>query len=145
MAVKLSTGLKETILVTSPARTALTGIVIRVYSGVVPESADSALSGNTLLLEVSVGGAGTGVTWESVTQDGALLKAASEVWTGTTVADGVATFFRAVMPSDTGAASSSAIRVQGTVGLIGTDMTLPNVSLVTGTVQNINAGAFSLI
>lgn len=145
MAVKLSTGLKDAMLITGPARTALTGAVIRVYSGSVPNSPNDALSGNTLLLEVSLNGVGTGISWESLTQDGALLKSATELWTGTVIANGVATFFRMVLPSDTGAASITAIRVQGSVGVLGADLAIPEVSLTTGAIQNINAGAFGLI
>lgn len=145
MTVQLSIGLKNSMLVSGSARTSLTGVVIRIYSGVMPAAPDNALSGNTLLLEISAGGFGDGVTWESETQNGALLKAVSENWTGTVIADGVATFFRVVMPSDTGTGSTTAVRVQGTVGVINADLVVPSASLVTGTIQNINAGAFSLI
>lgn len=91
---------------------------LRIYSGTRPATPDTALSGNTLLAELTFGAtafaAATGgtKTANAVTQD------------SSADATGTATFFRAFQSNGTTAV------IDGTVGTSGTDATIPTVSIV---------------
>lgn len=93
--------------------------VVRLYSGTPPATADTALSGNTLLAELSFsatafGAASNGVaTANAITQDSAID------------ASGTATFFRAF---ETG---GTTVVFQGTCGASGADLNIsPSAALV---------------
>lgn len=145
MAIKSSTGLRNKVLDTGPLRTVLANGFIKIYSGTVPATADEAISGaNTLLTTISVGGAGTGLTFATTAASGTIVKNAAETWQGTNAASGVATFYRHVTASDTGASSTSEARIQGTIGLAGTDMVLSSTTLAAGAVQTIDYYAINL-
>ncbi len=112
---------------------------VRVFAGSAPASADAAETG-TLLCIVSVNDTGTGVTFDDpviVSSVAVISKAAAEIWSGTNVAGGVATYYRLVGAADDGTLSTSQPRTQGTVGLGGTDMVLGNTTLT-------NASLFTL-
>tara|TARA_Y100001956_G_C4017563_1_gene140480 strand:+ start:175 stop:618 length:444 start_codon:yes stop_codon:yes gene_type:complete len=143
--MKLSTALRNHLVVTGSLKAALDGSVIRIYNGTEPTDPDAAVpAASEVLCEISVGGDGTGVTFEQGGSAGLLLKNASEVWTGTVGATSdTATWFRLVAPADDGSASTSAIRVQGTVRPAGGDMQITNPDLVAGAPQNIDY--FSLV
>lgn len=142
MAIKMSTGIREGLAITGSLRSLLTGSVIRIYSGSAPTDADSSLGAATLLCEISAGG--VGVTFESAAPGGVLSKSAAENWSGTNSASGNASFFRMVLASDTGSASASAIRMQGTVAQISADLELSNISLISGAPLAINAANFTI-
>lgn len=144
MAIKLSTGLREGLAVTGPLRTLIGGSLIRIYSGTPPSDADSSIGAAVLLSEISAGGTGAGVTFESLAPGGVLSKTASETWMGTNVASGTASFFRMVLPSDTGGASATAIRMQGTVAQIAADLELSNAALVSGAPLALNSASFTI-
>ena len=72
-------------------------------------------------------------------------KPAGETWSGTNVASGTASFYRLVLPADTGAASTSAPRVQGTVGVIDANMNLSSVGLVNAAPQGLTSYTVSLL
>lgn len=127
--MKRSTGFRNHILAVGSAKQALDGKVIRVYAGTEPASADAAIGSATLLVEISSGGDGTGVTMASTAAGGQLTKNPSETWVGTIEASGTASFFRMVTPADNGGASTSAIRLQGTVGLDGADLNFSTLYL----------------
>lgn len=116
MTVKKSTGLATYMAVTGSIKDALDGSFIYIYSGTEPATADAALSGNTLLVKISVGGDGTtGLTFDATPVNGVLVKTAAENWKGTVVADGTASFFR-MAASDPSGASTSDVRLQGDIG-----------------------------
>lgn len=129
-----STGLANTALGTSSVNTALTLGFIDIYAvgGGIPASPDAAVTSPALLVTISNNSTGTGVTFDSAV-NGALPKKASETWSGTIASSGTAAFFRYRSSSESvGAsqgASTSASRLQGTVGTAGTDMVLSTVSL----------------
>lgn len=130
--IKLSTAVRVALAVGGSLKSTLDGGLIRIYSGSVPASADAAIGGATLLCEISAGGGGTPVTFESTAPLGVLKKSVSETWTGTNLADGTPTFFRYVLGGDDGSASSSAPRFQGSAGVLGSDMYISSLPLVTG-------------
>lgn len=141
--MKRSTGFRNAML-SAGAIPALNGKVIKLYSGTVPASADEALSANAVLLAtISVSDGGTGLTF-ATPAGGQVTKNTSEVWSGTVVANGVASFFRMEDPADSGAASNTAIRIQGTIGLDGADMNFGTTALVTGNLRQINVFVISV-
>ncbi|ADU36227.1 hypothetical protein [Variovorax paradoxus] len=107
----------------------LDGGEIRIYAGAIPDDAEDAIGGATLLVTIKNGG--SGLTF-AAPSDGVMLKAAGETWSGTSVATGTASFYRHVLSADDGSASASALRLQGSVGLAGADMNLTSVALVSG-------------
>lgn len=137
--MQLSTGLRNHLMATGSFKNGLDGSVIRMYSGTAPTSANDAVPGaSTLLCTVSVGGAGTGVTFEAGAGAGLLIKAAAETWEGTVAANGTATWFRVVKPADADDASTAALRLQGTVQQAGGDMQITNPDLISGEPQSVD-------
>jgi hypothetical protein len=133
MAAKYSLGLRNALAVTGSLKNQLDGCFLRLYAGTAPASPNDAIGAATLLCEISNGGAGG--TFEATASDGTLVKSTSETWSGNNVASGTATFFRLVKTGDAGDASTSAIRIQGTVGVGGVDMQMTNPTLVSGAPQ----------
>lgn len=134
--IKYSTGLREAIAVGSSLRAALNSGLIKIYSGTVPASADAAIGGATLLCTVSAGGGGTPVTFNPTAPGGVLSKTTAENWTGNNVAGGTPTFFRYVLAADDGSASSSAVRFQGSAGVLGSDMFISTIPMVDAAPQS---------
>lgn len=135
MAVKVSTGLRNALLDSASLKDILDGGFLDIYSGTIPATADDALTGATLLCRVSNGG--SGLTFDTNAVGGVLSKNPSEVWQGLNTASGVASFFRFVSASDTGAASDTEGRIQGTVAVLGADLNISNTSLTVSAPQAI--------
>ena len=141
MAIQLSSGLRDHMLVTGSFKSGLDGGVLRIYAGTVPATADAAVTGNTLLCTISNNAAGTGINFETTVSAGVLTKAASETWRGQVVTNGTAAFFRFSAISDDGTSSTTTKRVQGTCAVVGGDLNFSNVSFVSGnyrTVESLN-------
>ena len=124
MALQLSTAARNFLLVTGDLTALLSGGVIRIYAGAVPANADAAVTGNTLLCVISNNSAGTGITMSTTAASGVLSKSASEVWSGSVLVNGTATFYRFSPISDAGDLDSTAAipRLQGSVGTLGADL-----------------------
>lgn len=142
--MKRSTGLRNYMLASGSFKAALAGTVLRVYGGAAPASADDALGAAVLLCTISVDGTGTGVTLDATASGGVIVKNPSEVWTGDVSTTGTATFFRMEFAADAGAFSTSAVRMQGTVGLVGADLNFSSVSLTLGDARRVNYFAASI-
>ena len=142
MAFQFSTGLKDAILDTGSLKAALDDGYIRVYSGAVPAGPDATLGGATLLNTYSDAdqgvGAGQGLDFAAEAVAGVLGKAAGQTWSGTAVASGAATFWRWVLAADDGSASSTAVRIQGTIGGAGADLFVQSTSFVAATAYSID-------
>ena len=132
MAIQFSSGLRDHLLISGSFKSALDGGVLRLYTGAIPATADADSSGLTVLCTISLDATGTGITWGSTVTAGILSKNTAEIWRGLIGTTGTATFFRFMAISDTGAASTTAKRVQGTMGLVGADINFSNVNLVAG-------------
>lgn len=148
MGFLISTGLQTHLITTGDLKTALDGKVIKIYGAaasqaaadaLVPGTADAAIGSALLLCTVSVNGAGTGITFEDTPSGGALVKTASETWTGTNVASGYPSFYRLETSGDDGSLSTSAVRCQGTVGQIGTDLIIAANYLTVSQAQDIDS------
>ena len=138
MAFQVSTALRNHMLDTGSFKSAMDLGFLKIYSGAVPADADAAEGAATLLCTLSVDGLGTGLTWEAAAISGVISKTAAETWQGTNVASGTASFFRFVQPADTGAASTTELRIQGSVGLVGAELNLSSVTLTVSAVQTVN-------
>lgn len=137
--MKLSTGFRNALLATGSLKDTMDGKVIKIYNGVVPTSADAALSGNTLLVTITESGDGvTGLTFDSPAVSGVISKASAESWQGTVDTSGTATFFRMETIADDGTLSTTAVRIQGDIALAGADMNISNTALVAAAVQTVD-------
>lgn len=145
MTLKVSTGLRNKMLDTSPLRTVLNLGFLKIYSGTPPASADDAIGGgNTLLCTISNASSGTGLTLETAAALGVLVKETTEVWSGNNANSGTATFYRHVAVGDTAVSSTTEARVQGSIGLAGEDMNLSSTALVAAAPQTIDYYAVAL-
>jgi len=139
MAISLSTGARNYLLDSGALRLAFNLGFIKIYDGTPPTYADQAIGGgNNLLVTISNNGGGTGLTFEPTAVNSQIAKASGEIWSGTVGTSGTASFFRFVLPADTGGATTTEIRMQGTVNTIGADLNLANINLVSTTGQVIN-------
>jgi hypothetical protein len=138
MAIKISSGLRDHILATGSLRAAINGMVMRIYSGAVPAGPESDATGNTLLCTISTSGLGGGLQFEASPANGLLPKASADVWSGTCGATGTASFYRLVETGDTNGSSTSAKRVQGTVGLAGADLNVVNTTFTSSEEKRID-------
>lgn len=141
MSVSKSTALANHLAVTGSLKAGLDNGLLYIFSGPVPSSADDAIDGSSVLLAtISVGGAGTGLTFAAEATNGVLTKTASESWQGTIAASGTATFARFCESGDSGTATTTtARRLQFTVGTDATaGLVLSSVSLVQGNTQAVN-------
>lgn len=138
MDLKLSTGLANAVVASSSLKAALAGAHLYIYAGTMPASADAALPGDAVLLCDVSGPTAAALNWDGVPVNGALMKDSTQAWSGVNAATGTATFFRLALPSDTGTASGTAIRLQGDVATAGAALNLSSVALVAGATQTIN-------
>lgn len=135
MALKLSTGLRNGMLDTSPFKTLLDASRLKIYSGAAPATADAAEG--TLLVSIGSAHADTHCHFLASAVSGVISKDAN-VWSGVASATGTASHFRLVANTDTGVLSTTEIRMQGTIGTSGADLNMSSVSIVSGATQTID-------
>lgn len=102
--------------------------IINIYTGTQPATADTGLSGNTLLVTLTFAN-------PAFASASAGVIAANAIASGVAVATGTATFFR-VFKSDT-----TTKVMDGSVGTTTANLILPTVSITSG--QTISCSAFS--
>lgn len=102
------------------------GAIIHIYEGTQPTDANTAISGQTLLVSLTVTG--------SFGTDSNGTITLGSVANGTAVATGTAQFFR-ITKSD-----NSTVVMDGSVGTSGADMNLNNTSIATTQVVSITSG-----
>lgn len=137
MSMKISTGLAKGLLDTGSLRDLLQGMVLRIYGGPIPSSADASLGAAVLLCEVTVGGTGDPLSFETEAVANVIEKSSAEDWQGEVLATGNATFCRLVLQSDDGSGSTTAVRIQGEVGA-GRFLYLDG-SLTAGAIQSVDS------
>lgn len=143
MALKISTALANSLLTTGGLKEALTGAHLYIYSGTEPASADASLGSAVMLCDVSGGGVGDALLLSAAAVNGTIEKDATQVWQGTCAATGTAAFFRIAVPADTGDLSTTAVRIQGSVGIAGKDLNISSVSLTSGAIQKVEFAAIT--
>jgi hypothetical protein len=102
------------------------GSKINIYSGAQPANANTAISGQTLLVTLTVSG--------SFGTDSNGTITLSTVTNGTAVATGTASFFRITQ------SNGSTVVMDGSVATSDADLVLNNTSIATGQVVSISAG-----
>ena len=135
MALRLTTGCRTALAGTFGLKEIFNGGILEIYSGGQPAGADYAETG-TKLLTVMVAGTG-GVTFGTAA-NGALPKSA-ETWNGTIGVSGVAGYFRLYGTAATSGTSTTEKRIDGNVGVAGSDLVLSNTSLVAGAALTIDS------
>jgi len=126
MALKFSTGFKDAVLYTGSVKGTFDDGYITIYSGAIPADADASIGAAVALVTYSDNGAalgaGNGLDLEAAAVAGAISKASAQIWKGTAGASGTGAFFRYEQLVDSGSASTTEIRIQGTVGGGGADL-----------------------
>lgn len=137
MALKISTGLANKMMDTGSLKSIMALGFLRLYSGAEPATADAAATG-TLITTISVNSTGTGLSLDATAVGGVLAKAPAEIWSGVNGSTATVTHYRFTAAGDTGAASTTQARIQGSVGTVGADLNLTSVALVSGATQTID-------
>ena len=127
MALRLSTGARNGLLGTSGWKELFNGGKIRIYSGAQPASADYAETGSLLATITSSSGT-NGITFG--TAAAGVIPKDSGVWSGLVSAAGNAGWFRLYGTAGTTGSSATEVRVDGNVGVSGSDLVLANPALV---------------
>lgn len=137
MTLKASTGLRNAMLMEGGLKEALVNPVLVIYSGTVPASADAAITGSPLCT-VSDNSTGDPLLFGTAAA-GTLPKDPAQVWSGLNTGSGTASHFRIVTGTDTGALSTTEVRIQGLCGTAGSDLNMTSVALSAGAPQVIDA------
>lgn len=149
MPLRLSTGLVNKLMDTGSFKSVFNLSFIDIYTGTQPAAADDAPTG-TLLVTISNGGGGTGLTFETNATDGQLEKTANETWTGTAGSAGftsgtqTAGWFRLRAAGDTGVLSTTQARVDGAIATSGAQMNLGNLTITHGAPFVLSSASFTL-
>lgn len=135
--IKISTGLADAMMNDTGATAALNNaeLELRIFSGPEPLTADAALADETLLVTIQVNGGG-GMQF-AFANEGTIMKDIDQSWLGNVVATGTPTYYRLCPMNDDNTASTTAVRVQGSVGATG-DLKLGTTTLATGNPQSID-------
>lgn len=144
MTVKTSTGLRNGMLVTGSFKGIMDGCVLKLYGGTVPADADAAIGGATLLCTITQDATATGLLFDTAAVAGVVSKDPAQIWRGVNAVSGTSTFYRLELTGDAGDASTTAARVQGTVGTLGADLNLSSVALVAAASQTIDFFSMAL-
>lgn len=130
MAMKLATATADAML--SSIATSLNTGYLRIYSGTEPTTADTALSGNTLLAELRFAATAFPTAAASSGTD-RYIDAGTITADSAADADGTATFFRALSSNGT------TIVYQGTVGTSGQQLNLTATNIVQNGVVSVSS------
>ena len=135
--IKISTGLADAMMNDTGATAALNNaeLELRIFSGPEPLTADAALADETLLVTIQVNGGG-GMRF-AFANEGTIMKDIDQSWLGNVIATGTPTYYRLCPMNDDNTASTTAVRVQGSVGATG-DLKLGTTTLATGNPQSID-------
>ncbi len=123
--------------------------ILKIYSGGQPTTPDSAVSG-TLLGSITIA-SGTFVPGSEAnglelgTASSGEIEKDSSVWSGLGVADGTAGWFRFYAnATDSGGASTSLPRIDGSVGTSGADLNMSSTSIVTDATYTVDTFKFTM-
>jgi hypothetical protein len=113
-----------------------TAAVINIYSGTAPADADAALSGNTLLAQLTMSGTSFGAATDA--NPGARITANTITSDSSADATGTATFFRILTQN------AGTVVAQGTVGTASADLVLNTTSITAGSTVSITSATVTL-
>lgn len=134
-----STGFANAVLDTGSVKNTFEGGFIKVYSGTPPTTADDAIPNGCTLLCTYSGPNDAGLLLAASAVGGAISKDGTQVWSGTAPNTGTASFWRYVQTGDSGAASTTAKRIQGAMSATGgTSGVVPSLTYTSGNTYTIN-------
>jgi hypothetical protein len=134
MAIKYSVAAKNAKLGATGLRAYIgTSALLRLYSGTRPTNPDTALSGNTLLAELTCNATAFGSESGGVLTAGAISSTTGQAGAGSGTN---ATFFRLFKSDGTTAV------IDGDVGTSGSDLNLNNTSIASG--QSVSISSFTI-
>jgi hypothetical protein len=112
-----------------------TAAVINIYSGTAPADADAALSGNTLLAQLTM----SGTSYPAATDLNPGARATANAITSDSSADatGTATFYRQLTQN------AGTVVTQGTVGTASADLILNTTAITAGSTVSITAATMT--
>ena len=150
MALRFSNGARTQLAGTRGLKDMFNGGWLHIYTGGQPSTADVAETGS-LLVRIAInsytGGNGTGgITFGTAAN--AILPKSADVWSGTIGVGGVAGYFRLFGTGGTtgvmgtAGTSGTGVRIDGNVGLSGSDLVVANSTLALGATFTIDT--FSL-
>lgn len=113
-----------------------TAAVINLYSGTPPADADAALSGNTLLAQLTMSGTSYGAAADA--NPGARITANAITADSSADATGTATFFRKLTQN------AGTVCAQGTVGTASADLILNTTSITAGSTVSVTSDQLTL-
>ena len=142
MAIRLSTGCRTGMANSSGLREQFEGGFIGVYSGGQPANADAAETGVLLVTIATTSGTGAADGIGFGTAAAGQLPKSAPVWSGVVGVGGVAGYFRLWDINKTTGSNSTARRIDGNVGVSGSDMVLSNTTLAEGATLTIDQGTF---
>lgn len=146
MSFRLSTGLRDAMLAGIGFKGAFDGGKIDIFSGSIPADADTDEGAGTKLITITVGAGafpGAGVTFDAPS-GGSISGAAAETWQGVGLANGVSSWFRMYGPTVVTGDSTTAIRLDGTIGTSNADMIVSSVNVVLSATSTIGSSTFTL-
>jgi len=135
MALRFSTGARNGLAGTQGIYDLFNNGFIVLFTGSQPASADNTESGGALVTISS--SAGTSGLPFGTAGAGAITKAASN-WSGTVGTGGIAGWFRLYANPFTTGSNGTAIRMDGNVGVSGSDMVVANTTLTVGATLTID-------
>lgn len=141
MTIRLSTGMRNAILdggAGGGVKGALAAGFVHIFSGAQPTSGDIGATG-VMLGRVTLDGDGvTGINLGAAA-NGVIEKAVAEAWRFVGLADGAAGWWRYSEASDTPTATSTtAKRIDGSIGTAGADANIANTNVVTGAISTVD-------
>jgi hypothetical protein len=140
MAIRLSTGMQNGMCGSKGLQELFQGGFIGIFSGGQPADANQAEIGN-LLTTISSSSGTAGLTFGTV-GSGQLPKNAG-VWSGLVGTAGIAGWFRLYDANLTTGSSGTAVRMDGNVGISGSDLVLSNTNLNAGATLTIDQATFT--
>ena len=142
MALRLSTGYRQSALGTQDFQTEFALSFINIYSGSQPSDADAAATG-TLLATIYSDGAAVGISFDAPVA-GIIAKAVAETWSGTAGAAGTAGWFRLFEAGgDPSVLSTAEARIDGNIATSGANMNMSNTFVASGAVQTVSTFAIT--
>ncbi len=123
--------------------------VVDIYSGSQPAGADSTETGTKLArITLSSGTFTAGIATNGLNFDeatsGVLAKSTTEVWSGTGLADGTAGWFRMYDNAAVVGASTSEIRLDGSVATSGGQFNMSNTAITTGGTTTVDSATLTM-
>ena len=147
MGFRLSTGLRNAMMNNTGFKGGMDGGILKLFSGTIPADADSDEGSGTLLLEVTLNGdtlaENGGLIFDTATE-GSSTKPENADWRGVGAATGTAYWFRLYDSNETTGASTTALRLDGTVGTSNADLVMSSTSITSGATTVMDNATFTL-